>query len=114
MIVDRELLQLREEVKVLKKRLDQLISDVQGYFDVIDPPVTEVEQELVTALQFNETTLEFQKKTRTIIGKFIDDESAWTTWVEGTTCGGTALTSIAASEDNYTQSLALLRLTGAI
>lgn len=105
---------LDDEVKILKKRLDQLFSDVQGYFDVTDPPVTEEEQEVITAIQLDTDTLEFQKKTRTVIGKFINDESGWTTWVEGTTCGGTTLVGIQATADESTQTMALMRLTGAI
>jgi hypothetical protein len=112
-----ELQKLRSDVEVLKKRLDRLkASNEQDYYDVLDPPVTTTTQELVTSVRVNADELQFEKKTRTIVGKFTGNESNWESWHLGTTCtnGGTTE---AISGENVSASaptIALLRLTGAI
>lgn len=109
---------LRDEHSALRKEVRRLRSNVddQAFYDVLDPPVTTTTQELVTSVRVNADELQFEKKTRTIVGKFTGNESNWESWHLGTTCtnGGTTE---AISGENVSASaptIALLRLTGAI
>lgn len=112
-----ELQKLRSDVEVLKKRLDRLkASNEQDYYDVLDPPVATATQELVTNVRVNADELRFEKKTRTAVCKFTDQESSWQSWHVGTTCSNGEVSEAMTGEDvsAFASTLALMRLTGAI
>ena len=113
-MTDRELNQLREEVKILKKRLDRLYADSGGGSS---PLGEEDEQSIVTNVRIDADNFLFEKKTRTLMGQFLDSESGWTSWHLGTTCSPGGTNSEASSGESvaaFATTMALLRLTGAI
>lgn len=110
-----EFQKMRDEVKTLKKRLDwlqQAMDSIPGTDTGIDPE----EQTVVTDVQIDAANLQFEKKTRTAICQWTSVETGWTEWHLGVSCPTVSQTEQAAATQSaqYAETIALLKLTGAI
>ena len=114
-MTDSDFEKLRDECRTLKKRLDwlqQAVDAIPGTDSGIDPE----EQTVITAVQIDAANMQFEKKTRTLLGQFTSTESSWTEWHLGISCPTVSQTEQAAATQSaqYAETIALLKLTGAI